>query len=341
VRLLLDSSCVRSRSAVQQSVLVAFVLSLTACSSLTNWPSSGVLPDHFDTRAVLTLSGTEVLIGGCKDGKLRLDDCSAAIYRLEGNALQLVYEGAGRVDRFARVGNVVFADAAIYSRQANSNRHRLLRSIDGGKHFEEWKPMPMTSVQQLLAAGPEEIWCLGADSLSRTTDAGASWTDVVAPGERNSAKEKIAIARGSVLILGAPLHLTSDGGRTWRSIDTGGVRVRASNDELLAGTRGGQVLLGRLAGDVIRWGHDLNLGNVWPLQLAVLDRGRLMMATTPPLDAPAGFLRIYSSSDDGDRWHEERMKDVHQAKFLDLAGDGHAHAVDLSGSVLRAPPEHE
>jgi hypothetical protein len=247
----------------------------------------GVLPDRFDSRAVLTLSGTEALIGGCKDGKLRLDDCSAAIYRLDGDVLRLVYERPGRVDGFARAGSVVFADVAIYLRQTNSNRHRLLRSIDAGKHFEEWKPMPMTGVAQLLATGPEEIWCLGAHSLSRTTDAGASWTDVAAPGERNSVNEKLAIAGGSVLVLGTPLLLTSDGGRTWSSIDTNGVRVTASNGELLAGARGGQVFLGRLIGNVVRWQHDLNAGSVLPLQLAVLGQGRVMMATTPPLDDPA------------------------------------------------------
>jgi len=210
-------------------------------------------------------------------------------------------------------GASVFADVAIYLRQTNSNRHRLLRSIDAGRHFEEWKPMPMTGVAQLLATGPEEIWCLGAHSLSRTTDAGASWTDVAAPGERNSVNEKLAIAGGSVLVLGTPLLLTSDGGRTWSSIDTDGVRVTASNGELLAGARGGQVFLGRLIGNVVRWQHDLNAGSVLPLQLAVLGQGRVMMATTPPLDDPAGLLRIYSSADGGNRWHQERVQDLHQA----------------------------
>jgi len=101
------------------------------------------------------------------------------------------------------------------------------------------------------------------------------------------------------------------------------------------------VFLGRLIGNVVRWEHDLNAGSVLPLQLAVLGQGRVMMSTTPPLDDAAGLLRIYYSADGGNRWHQERVQDLHQAQFVDLAGDGHAHGVDLSHRVLRAPPEHQ
>ena len=106
---------------------------------------------------------------------------------------------------------------ALTCRLPQTPMARLITSVDAGAHFTDLGAVPQRS--GLLALGPNGVYLLALDSLSRTRDGGKHWADVprIQPNFTWLGFESDRVGR-VVSDGGTTIWTTRDGGTTWSEV---------------------------------------------------------------------------------------------------------------------------
>jgi hypothetical protein len=329
----LNGLTVSRPSFVAATKLLLMTALLTACESNIGFSYVAELPRQFDTYVVFNASGGDVFFGGCSKNGFRPEDCSAKIFRVKNNRLDLVYAGPGRVESIVESDGVIFATGAIYDSKRDSNDWRLLRSDDGGAHFFEAGTIPQ-SVTAMLAINAAELWVLGPTRLSVTTDGGASWREIIAPGSRNAVRETLAIFDGKVTLIGYNVYCSSDHGRTWQTIETMGARVTAAFAKDCAGILDGHFVFGKLNGKAISWQSKARVQEGMLPRKLIESRDSIFVKMSAEQDSASGRVRVFVSRDSGETWHRFKAEFVVQYSRLDVSSSGKVSAFDVFHRIV-------
>jgi len=300
------------------------------------WSVSGHLPDGFKAAAVLSLSDGHGLIGGCQEDTDDFDVCSAGIFLASGSELHRVYHGNGSVRVMAASGNAVFAGVSIYVR-GGQNRHRVLRSDDGGEHFTHDFDVPgVDELTELLAISPTEIWCRAGETFLHSTDGGRTWATIRTLTLRNVIRERLAFDGTWLYVLGDTIHRTRDHGASWSQIETGGAYVPVLSNGAVAGLRDTRLIIGRIAGSAITWEAQEKVADgVKPLKLAV--RGNEAVIATSPERRIWSTLSVFSYEPDRG-WKRTAIEATYESRLMDMAPSGTVYAVQAGGTVIHNGP---
>jgi len=208
-----------------------FATLLLACSASTGWQATPIPVDGFEARQS-AVSASGPLVGGKDSRNLPV------VVRFDGKEVESASLGTdGFVTALATLGDSAWA-IVRHPTARSDERLVLYRSNDAGATWREVGRVPFSSVTQLAARSSAELWVLGPHTLARTTDTGASWQPVAAPGDRNSLTEHLVVVDGTVALLG-PTTLTSDDGASWSSQTHDANPVGWSNGVYLGSTDAG------------------------------------------------------------------------------------------------------
>ncbi len=292
----------------------------------------GQLPQPFHAQGLRQVGTDVVLLAGWLQGgpTWAIGDRRAAIFRASGDRLTQSHHGPGWIGAIDAAGDMVWAISATL-RNGGGSDYRLLRSSDRGDTFTDQGPIPVNSLVQVLAAGGDEVWVRGADTLARSPDGGGAWHDISAPGRRNSARERLTAGGGRVIIAGDGLHASADHGRTWTS-HLVGVEVFAVVGALLLATVAGKVTLGTMTPEGPRWIKVFAEAMI-PFSLVAVAPRVAFLATDP---AGAGVLH-WRSEDNGRTWSCERITPSEGEHGATLSPAGELLVLDLTRRLVIQP----
>jgi photosystem II stability/assembly factor-like uncharacterized protein len=149
----------------------------------------------------------------------------------------------------------------------------LSRSLDGGATWEDRGPIPFVAS---FAVGPDGTLWAGSDQpvvqVARSTDAGASWTTVLAGAAGLRTGAMVVAGDGSVVV-GVSGHglLSPDDGQTWQTVDFGFEQSWYELDELLL-SPDGTLFAGVGSGPPVL--RSLDDGRTWDTASAGLPEAR-------------------------------------------------------------------
>ena len=165
------------------------------------WVKIADLPDGADVGAIAASPEGYGLVGIGVSGDG--DDVSEALRRSRASILRATadgvvqtYEGAGWIVGLDGSGPVWFAVGATLQRGRGGSDYRLLRSLDGGRRWEDRGPVGARSVKSVLAIDDQVAWIHGATVLAATAD-GASRG---APSRRQESAIRPASAFGATAV---------------------------------------------------------------------------------------------------------------------------------------------
>ncbi|MCC6998799.1 MAG: hypothetical protein IT370_29575 [Deltaproteobacteria bacterium] len=279
------------------------------------------LPQGFHSQALHSTGSGGVLLAGWLQGgqSWSIDDRRAAIVLAHGDFVTQSHHGPGWIEALDVNGAAIWAVAATLREGGTGSVYRLLGSRDGGVSFTGQGLIPVASVVQVLAAGGDEVWVLGADTLARSTDGGASWHDVNAPGRRDPARERLSVGGGRIIIVGDGVHASADHGDSWVS-HLAGVEVHAVVGALLLATIEGKVSFGVMAPAGPRWLRTFDQATL-PFSM-VASAARVAFLSR---DATGPGLLYWRSEDSGRTWACRRV----------AASEGeHGASLDPAGGLL-------
>jgi len=295
------------------------------------------LPDGLDERATLALDAETALIAGgvAPPGTWALARQTARILRVGPDGVATAHAGGGEtVLALARHGAVVYGLLLTLRGEGAGGRWRLLRSDDAGRSFRDAGPIPCASAARLAAAGPDEVWVLGAGALARTCDGGRSWRPVAAPGRRDPVAERLAVSPPYILLAGEGVRASADGGATWRTHLTG-LTVTALDGIAFLATVDGRTRFGVATAEGPDWVRTFS-DPLAPFRLRVEgDRARVLAQPDGP---PHDGLLLLESADRGARWTVRRIPARAGEGSADLGPGGAWFAVDAARRLLRGAP---
>jgi photosystem II stability/assembly factor-like uncharacterized protein len=251
------------------------------------------------------------------------------LHRVTAEGVAQMYEGAGWIQALDCRGALCAAVGATLKPTGSGTDYHLLLSEDGGRSWHARGPVDAVSVVQVLVLSAQEVWVLGASHLGRTTDGGASWTELPLEGERSPAVERLRRAETSVAVAGRGLALSSNGGATWAREEMGGARVYDVNGPYEVTAVEGEVRVGERQGEDVRLLGSLPPGRE-PLRLASAEGGvlRVLSRSADPRK-PSDFM-LHVTEDGGATWTHHPLPVGPQ---VDIAGR-HGLGVDAEGQVL-------
>jgi photosystem II stability/assembly factor-like uncharacterized protein len=302
----------------------------------SDWAVRGALPaKNFRPEAVRVVGPQRSLLAGYLD-EGRLEKNQAAIYLVDRGQARQVHSEHGWIEAMDTSGSVAFAVHAVLKPDGSGSAYGLRKSLDGGATWALAGPIPAPSVTQILAVSPQEVWVLGEGVLMQTQDAGLSWYPITAPGERNSALERLAHVEGAVLILGQGVLATRDSGNSWEQRDFEGLRVGAVSGGMVAAYSPSEVRLGIIDEQGVTW-HAVFGKKMIPFRL-LLEGSTARMLALPMGEASgermgSGVL-LYETRDSGNSWQSTLIRCAPKEEAIDVGPEGDAIAVDPSGQLL-------
>jgi photosystem II stability/assembly factor-like uncharacterized protein len=177
---------------------------------------------------------------------------------------------------------------------------------------------------------------LGEGVLMQTTDSGSSWYPVTAPGERNSAVERLARVGEAILILGEGVLATRDGGTSWEQRGFDGLRVGAVSGGMVAAYSPTEVRLGIINETGGTWYASFAKKMV-PFRLLAEGDNAWMLAL--PMGEGSGErigsgVLLYETRDHGKSWQSVLIRCSPREEAIDIAPDGSALAVAPEAQLL-------
>ena len=298
-----------------------------------DWERLGELAGGLKVGAVATSHEGFGLIGAVVEppgGHLleRMKGRRAHIHRVAAGAVTKVWEGQGWIQAMDCHGALGVAIGALLRPSGSGSDYHLLVSTDGGREWKTRGPVGASSLAQVLAVSEQEVWVLGAWFLGRTTDGGATWTELELEGERNPHTERLRRLEGGVALLGRGVSLTTNGGASWGQRDVGASRVVDVDGAFVAAVVEGQARVGESQGSEVRWLEPLPAGRE-PLRL-VATEGQLRLLTRGADPSRGVELVLHASEDGGRSWSNHPLSLGPQ---VDIAGREWGLGVDIHGAV--------
>jgi hypothetical protein len=303
---------------------------------ISEWAVRGTLPArNFKPEAVRALGSQRALIAGYLD-EGRLEKNQAVIYLVDRAEVRQVHSEQGWIEALDVAGSVAFAVHAILKPDGSGSQYGLRKSVDGGATWKLAGPIPAQSVTQLLAVSADEAWVLGEGVLMQTTDSGASWYSVTAPGERNSVVERLGRVGQAILILGDGVLATRDGGNSWEQRGFDGLRVGAVSGGMVAAYSPTEVRLGIIDETGGTWYASFAKKMV-PFRLLAEGDSAWMLAL--PMGEASGErigsgVLLYETRDRGKSWQSVLVRCSPREEAIDIAPDGSALAVAPEAQLL-------
>lgn len=254
----------------------------------------------------------------------------AQLHRATAKGVERVYEGPGWVQALDCHGSLCMALGATLKASGSGSDYHLLVSTDGGKQWNLRGPVPNApSAAQVLAVSAKEAWVLGAYFLARTTDGGATWTEVALEGERNPHHEWLERTERGVALLGKGLFQTLDGGANWsREGATSTARWVDLEGAYVLQADGGQARVCERRGADVRPLAPLPPGRD-PLRLTV--EGSTLRVLTRGADPSKGVdAAVHVSADGGKSWSTQKLQ---VGPHMDIAGP-YGLGTDMRGRVF-------
>lgn len=298
-----------------------------------DWERLGELSEGLKVGAVAASQEGFGLIGAVvepADGGLleRMKARRAQIHRVAAGTVTRTWEGPGWIQAMNCHGALGVAIGATLKPSGSGSDYHLLVSTDGGREWQARGPVGAPSLGQVLAVSDQEVWVLGAWFLGRTTDGGATWTELELEGERNPHTERLRRVEGGVALLGKGLSLTMDGGATWSQRDVGAARVVDVDGAFVAAVVEGQARVGERQGSEVRWLEPPPVARE-PLRL-VASEGVLRLLTRGVDPSKGPDLALHVSEDGGRTWSSHSLP---LGPPVDIAGREWGLGVDLRGGV--------
>lgn len=309
---------------------------LLACAGLgTTQQRYTGLPSYMKVAAVLVLGADRVLVAGhaVPDGSLGpITAREPRIYAFERGPARLSWgEGIGWIVAADHRDSEVWAVRARLRPEGEGSLYDLLVSPDGGASWIDRGPVPASSLTFVVVAGGGGGWAHGAHNLWRTEDGGTTWTPVVAPGTRDSARERlVALGPRTALLAGAALLRTDDGGATWHAVTSDPVDV--TDGRFVVGRVAGGLRLGRLEANGVRWGATYT-GELLAAQVAS-EGDRVTVLASEVGERPGSGPVLLHSADGGATLDAERVRGPLDPSFYALVGPDGLAFVD-QGRTLR------
>ena len=220
---------------------------------MRDWRDSGHLaPDGFHPTSVRVVNPDLTLLAGWLEP---FDESDAILMSVTPSGIETLFEEPGKLLAVDVAGDsaiwVLWSDLVP---EGEGSDFGVFLSCDGGRTWNEGFTIHASSVTRLLAVSEKEAWLLGSDTLLRTTDGGARWLPVDAPGTRNGIDERLAINGKATLILGDHgIMATTNGGAQWEIIDAGDTRVTAVDGGAFMARSGTQMKLGTRRDGKLAW----------------------------------------------------------------------------------------
>lgn len=258
----------------------------------------------------------------------RLRARRAQLHRVTARGVERVYEGPGWIQAVDCHGALCMALGATLKPTGSGSDYHLLVSTDGGRQWTLRGPVGAPSAAQVLVAGADEAWVLGAWFLARTADCGATWTEVALEGERQAQAERLRRVERGVAVLGSGLRHTRDGGATWGRETWGQARLVDVDGVHVLSVENGQARVGERRAAEVRWLAPLPAGRE-PLRLAAA--GSVLRVLTRHAEPGKGVEPAVHASEDGGRsWSTQRLE---VGPHADIAGP-YGLGTDMRGRVL-------
>jgi photosystem II stability/assembly factor-like uncharacterized protein len=252
----------------------------------------------------------------------------AQLHRATARGLERVYEGPGWIQALDCNGSLCAALGATLKASGAGSDYHLLMSTDGGRQWNVRGPVAAPSAAQVLVVSATELWVLGAYFLARTSDGGATWTEVALEGERNPHAERLRRVDRGVAVLGKGLCHTHDGGATWTREAAGNARLVDVDGAYVLALDNGQARVGERRLGELRWMQPLPPGRD-PLRLAV--EGSTLRVLTRNADPSKGVDPLVHVSEDGGKtWSQQKLE---VGSHVDIAGP-HGVGTDMRGRVF-------
>lgn len=269
---------------------------------------------------------TESTAGALPD---RMRARRAQLHRVTARGLERVYEGPGWVQALDCHASLCMALGATLKASGSGSDYHLLVSTDGGRQWNVRGPVAHApSAAQVLAVSAREAWVLGAYFLARTTDGGATWTEVTLEGERNPHAERLRRTERGVALLGKGLFQTLDGGATWSRVAVGSARLVDLDGAYVLSVDGGQARVSERRAGEIRAMAPLPPGRE-PLRLTV--EGSTLRVLTRGADPSKGVEpAVHVSEDGGKSWATHKLQ---VGPHMDIAGP-YGLGTDMRGQVF-------
>jgi hypothetical protein len=296
-----------------------------------DWERLGALSEGLKVGAVATSREGFGLIGAVVEPPgisllERMKARRAQIHRAAAGSVTKTWEGPGWIQALDCHGALSVAIGGSLKPSGSGSDYHLLVSTDGGREWRARGPVGAPSVGQVLAVSPEELWVLGAWFLGRTTDGGATWTEVELVGERNPHTERLRRVEGGVALLGRGVALSQ--GASWSRQDVGATRVVDVDGSHVAAVVDGQARVGERQGPEVRWLEPLPQGRE-PLRL-VASEGVLRLLTRGVDPSKGADPALHVSEDGGRTWASYSLPLGPQ---VDIAGREWGLGVDIRGGV--------
>jgi hypothetical protein len=297
---------------------------------LKDWRDSGHLaPEGFHPTSVRVVNPELTLLAGWIEP---FDESDAILLSVTPSGMDTLFEEPGKL-----LAVDVADDSAIWvlwsdlAPDREGSDYGVFLSCDGGRTWNEGFTIQASSVTRLLAVSATEAWLLGSDTLLRTTDGGARWSPVEAPGTRNAIDERLAINGRAVLILGDHgIMATTNGGAQWEIIDTGDTRATAVDGGAFMVRSDRQMKLGTRRNGKLAWlgtfSHDAT-----PVRL-VAEGSSLRFLALPsfPEEKPGVFY--FATTNAGQDWDVRLLPGRVIEGSSDLRSEGGA-TVSADGTI--------
>ncbi len=298
-----------------------------------DWEKLGALSEGLKVGAVAASREGFGLVGAMAEpsaGSLleRMRSRRAHLHHVAAGSVTKVWEGPGWIQALDCQGALGVAIGGSLKPSGSGSDYHLLVSTDSGRTWQTRGPVGAPSLGQVLALSPEEIWVLGAWFLGRTTDGGATWSELELEGERNPHTERLRRVEGGVAVVGRSVVLSRDGGASWSPQDVGATRVVDVAGAYVAAVVEGQARVGERQGTEVRWLEPLPKG-LEPLRLVAAD-GVLRVLTRNADPSKGVELALHQSEDGGRTWSNHSLP---IGPHVDIAGREWGLGVEVGGAV--------
>ncbi len=298
-----------------------------------DWEKLGALSEGLKVGAVAASREGFGLVGAVAEpsaGSLleRMRSRRAHLHHVAAGSVTKVWEGLGWIQALDCQGSLGVAIGGSLKPSGSGSDYHLLVSTDGGRSWQTRGPVGAPSLGQVLVVSAEEIWVLGAWFLGRTTDGGATWTELELEGERNPHTERLRRVEGGVALMGRNVVLSKDGGATWSPREVGATRVVDVDGAHVAAVVEGQARVGERQGTEVHWLEPLPKG-LEPLRLVSTD-GVLRVLTRNADPSKGVGMALHQSEDGGRTWSNHSLP---IGPHVDIAGREWGLGVDVGGAV--------